>query len=65
MESLIVWIIDNHQWFFSGLGVFLIGFFVVQRKTSNKVSTKGHISPGNVKGDFKVTINVEKNSRKN
>jgi hypothetical protein len=65
MGALIAWMRNNYQWVFSGLGVFVISLLVGRRWVSKKVSTKGHMSPGKVGGDYKVTLNVRKTSGKN
>lgn len=59
MEYVINWVTNNYTWFFSGLGVFLLSI-IFGIKTYRKITTKGDFSPGIVKGNYKVSINSEK-----
>lgn len=64
MESIFDWIKQNYEWFFSGLGVFILGFFLATKaaikKNTTKIRTKGSFSPGQVNGNYSVEIHEKK-----
>ena len=66
MEKIYTWIIENHTWFFSGLGVlilsFILTYFFRKRNRSNihigdEISVRGCQSIGKVKGNVEIKIN--------
>ena len=48
------WIINNKEWIFSGIGVFIIGIFFTMKNTEKKNTQKGRdsVQIQNVKGAF-------------
>jgi len=57
------WIIDNKEWIFSGIGVFVLGLIitVVRKKNSKKISQKQ--KSGNNSTNIQVGGNVEINKK--
>lgn len=62
MIEIVRFLSGNYQWFFSGLGVLLLGGLVrwltLRRGTArgNRITTHGNNSPGIVKGNYEVKI---------
>ena len=65
MESIVNLITANYEWVFSGIGVFVLGFFLIwlrrrrqksKRISSDEIATKGKYSPGKVGGNFTVNV---------
>jgi hypothetical protein len=61
---MIQWLINNKEWVFSGIGVFVLGFFVYKRSQIKKISInqntsdkKNNIKVGKVKGKVNISIN--------
>ena len=45
MSSIISWILDNYQWLFSGVGVFVVGCIATWRAKKNKQDKNVSIAP--------------------
>ena len=62
MNEAIGWLIDNKEWIFQGLGVFILGLLVAifRRKRrsegGDRIVTHGDFSPGKVEGDYEVEV---------
>lgn len=62
MSEIWNWLVDNKEWVFSGVGVFVLGLVVaiLRRKkrplTGDTITTHGDLSPGKVEGDYEVRI---------
>ena len=50
------WIINNTEWIFSGVGVFIFSFFLIRNKNKVKQSQKGGSNSTNIQvgGDFNI-----------
>lgn len=48
MEQFLTWILNNTEWVFSGIGVFVLGFFFVKSKYSIKQTQKGGDNSTNI-----------------
>lgn len=64
MQQLYLWIKSNYEWFFSGLGVFLLALLISVRRVRSRISTKGDFSPGNIEGDYRVDIDINGSANK-
>lgn len=51
MQSAIEWIMNNKEWIFSGIGVFVLGFFIVKNRGGQTQKS----------GDNSVNIQAGKN----
>lgn len=51
------WFIDNKEWVFSGIGVFIIGLFITW--LSNKNMTKRHNKMKQKSGDNSINIQID------
>ena len=64
MDIIVLWVKNNYHWFFSGLGVFILGIFfttkAIRKKRVTKITTKGKYSPGQVFGDYNVKTDEKK-----
>jgi hypothetical protein len=51
MDSFINAILNNYEWIFSGIGIFIIGLFLKRRSSStNRVDQKNIMAGGDVVG---------------
>lgn len=57
------WIIDNAQWVFSGIGVFVLGLFIAFLKRENTATTKQKQKSGNNSINIQAGGNVEFNKK--
>ena len=61
MEEIIDYIVREKDWIFSGIGVFILGFFIYKKsKTSKKMKQKIKNNSFGIQADGDVNINTKK-----
>lgn len=57
ISEIINWITNNYTWVFSGIGVFIIGFFITRKAIKKNKQTIKNSSTGiQAGGDVKISI---------
>jgi len=56
-EKMISWLIENKEWIFSGIGIFIIGF-IIQKTSGNKLQIGGK-NTKNLMADGDININTD------
>ena len=61
MDALIQWLIDNKNWIFSGIGVFVISFFFLKKSGRSQKQKSGS---GSINLQSHGDINISSNKNK-
>lgn len=62
MERIIIWIVTNKEWVFSGIGIFIIGLFFTSKavkRNKQKQKLGDHSFGIQANGDVKININKD------
>lgn len=62
MEAIINFLVEEKEWIFSGIGVFVLGLFIYRKTTNSSVKQKqkiGNNSTG-IQANGNVNINTDK-----
>ncbi|AWG22773.1 hypothetical protein FFWV33_15175 [Flavobacterium faecale] len=62
MDTIINYLIEEKEWIFSGIGVFILGFFFYRKTANTSVNQKQKISDNStgIQANGDVNINTKK-----